>query len=145
MAQLFSLGSIARMATYPKQIVIGEPLWSFMHHCEVYCSGACCGIQAFEVHPALLLRKTADLNLTARDASGSAAFQTAWRQIVELRQRVGSVTLKTVHDEVPFWSSEPAELPEFWLPASEVADWLEKWEKSFTEASRYGGHDKHAA
>ena len=133
------------MANYPKQIVVGEPLWSFMHHCEVYCSGACCGVQAFEVHPALLLRKVADLNLAARDGSGSVSFQAAWRQITELRQQLGTSTLQAVNDEVPFWSSESAELPEFWLLVGEVADWLAKWETSFAEASRYGGLCKHAA
>ena len=130
------------MASPPKQIVVIEPLWSFMHYCEVYCSGACCGIQAFEVHPALLLRKTIDMNVAAQN--GSASFEAARRQMIELRSRLSSQALQTVNDEVPFWKGESAELPEFCLPASEVADWLEKWETSFTEASRYGGLDKHA-
>ena len=132
-----------RMPSHPKQIVIGEPLWGFMHHCEVYCSGACCGIQAFEVHPALLLRRTIDINLATKD--GSAAFEAARRQITELRARLSSEALQTVNDEVPFWSGEASELPEFWLPVDEVADWLAKWETSFAEASRYGGLCKHAA
>src|SRR5687768_11878899 len=127
------------MSNHPKQIVIDEPLWSFMGHCEVYCSGACCGVQAFEIHPALLLRKTIDLNLATKD--GSAAFEAARRQMTELRQRVSSQALQTVNDEVPFWKGESSKLPEFWLPIGEVADWLEKWEVSFTEASRYGGLD----
>jgi hypothetical protein len=87
---------------YPKwlsqQIVIGEPFWSFMHHCEVYCCGACCGVQAFDVRPALLLRKTIDLNLAAKD--GSASYQAARRQMTELRQRVFLEALQTVNDNV---------------------------------------------
>src|SRR3954467_4981780 len=120
------------MPRYPKQIAIDEPLWSFMQHCEVYCSGACCGIQAFEVHPALLLRKTIDMNRATKD--GSASFQTAWRQMTALRERISSEALQTVNDEVPFWGSKSTELPNFWLPAGEVIDWIEKWEKSFAEA-----------
>lgn len=130
------------MSSHPKQIVIDEPLWSFMQHCEVYCSGACCGIEAFEVHPALLLRKTIDMNLASKDGSGS--FENARRQMSVLRQLVSTVTLQTVNDQVPFWSREHSELPGFWLPVGEVADWLAKWEASFTEASRYGGLEKHA-
>jgi hypothetical protein len=130
------------MSSHPKQIVISEPLWSFMDYCDVYCSAACCGVQAFEVHPALLLRKVIDMNLATKD--GSASFDTARRQMTELRQRVSSEPLQTVNDEVPFWNSETSELPQFWLPVEEVADWLAKWETCFTEASQYGGLDQHA-
>ena len=129
------------MSRLPKQIVIGEPLWSYMHHCEVYCSGACCGVHAFEIHPALLLRKTMDMNLATKD--GAASFQAARRQMTELRQRTSSEALQTVNDEVPFWKSETSNLPLFLLPVDEVADWLAKWETSFKEASGYGGLDKH--
>lgn len=125
------------MSSYPKQVVIDEPLWSFMRFCEVYCSAACCGVQAFEVHPALLLRKMIDMNLATKD--GSATFEVARRQMLELRRRVSSVALQTVNDEVPFWKSTTSELPEFWLPNDEVADWLAKWEASSIEASRHGG------
>lgn len=122
---------------YPKQVVIDEPLWSFMHHCEVYCSGACCGVEAFEVHRAMLLRKVVDMNLVGLD--GAASFCLARRQMTELRQHVASENIQVVNDEIPFWTSGAAELPQFWLSKEEVAGWLEQWEVSFDEASRYGG------
>ena len=77
------------------------------------------------------------MNLAAKD--GSASFEAARRQLTELRQRVSSEALHTVNNEVPFWNGETSELPQFWLPAGEVADWLAKWETCFAEASRYGG------
>lgn len=126
-----------RMPSYPKQIVIEEPLWGFMRHCEVYCSGACCGVEAFEVHRALLLRKVADMHLAGTD--GSAAFCAARRQMDELRRRVATEKIQTVNDEAPFWSSARDQLPEFWVPLEQVGAWLEKWQAAFTEASQYGG------
>jgi hypothetical protein len=128
-----------RMSSYPKQIVIEEPLWGFMRHCEVYCSGACCGVEAFEVHRSLLLRKVADMHLAGTD--GTTAFRTARRQMAELKRRVASEEIQTVNDEAPFWTSAGNKLPEFWLPLEQVGDWLVKWEAAFTEASQYGGLD----
>ncbi len=125
------------MSSYPKQIVVEEPLWGFIRHCEVYCSGACCGVDAFEIHRALLLRKVADMHLAGTD--GSTAFRAARRQMSELRQRVALEKIQTVNDDAPFWSSAGDKLPEFWLPLTQVGDWLMKWEVAFTEASQYGG------
>ena len=130
------------MSNYPKQIVVSEPLWSFMDYCAVYCSAACCGVQAFEVHPALLLRKTIDMNLATKD--GSTSFQAALSQMTDLRQRASSEALHAVNNNVPFWNCETSEVPQFWLPVDEVADWLAKWESCFIEASHYGGLDKSA-
>ena len=124
----------------PKQIVIEEPLWGFMLHCQVYCSGDCCGSEAFEVHKALILRKVIDMNRAKLD--GSAVFRLARQQIAELRQRVSAETLQVVDDEVPFWTLERFM---FCLPKDEVVGWLEKWETGFEEASHYGGLSKNAA
>jgi hypothetical protein len=55
------------MTDYPRQVVIESPLWDFMEHCEVYCSASCCGMDAFEVHHALILRKVIDENLGGKD------------------------------------------------------------------------------
>ena len=39
------------MSEYPRQVVIDEPLWGFMEHCQIYCTAACCEKLAFEVSP----------------------------------------------------------------------------------------------
>jgi hypothetical protein len=126
-----------RMPSYPRQIVIQEPLCSFMDHCEVYCSAACCGVEAFEVHPALLLRKVIDMNLAGAD--GATAFSMARHQMAGLRQYVASERIQTVDGEAPFWRSVENELPEFWLSMEQLVPWLVKWEAAFCEASHYGG------
>ena len=131
------------MSSHPKQVVIQEALWSFMQYCEVYCSGACCGIGAFEVHRAMLLRKVADMHLAGVD--GSTAFREAWRQLAELRKSLASEPIESEHGDVPFWSHDGEDLPEFWLPSSEVSKWLEQWDTAFTEASRFAGLAKGSA
>ncbi|MFC1858159.1 DUF6331 family protein [Thermodesulfobacteriota bacterium] len=127
------------MSEYPKQIEINDPLWAFMQHGEVYCSGACCGIQAFEVHPALLLRKVIDENLAGRN--GSEQFKIAWQQLADLIRFVELTNLVSVNGELPFWNEERTELPQYWLPEEEVPGWLERWNDAFAKASKYGGLD----
>jgi hypothetical protein len=128
------------MTVHPRQVVIHNPLWAFMQHCEVYCSAACCGTQAFEVHPALLLRKVIDENL--RGGDGQKSFKLAWQQLIDLINLLSTTKLMVVHDEVPFWDEENTELPQYWLPKGVIPKWLSLWNDAFKKASRYGGLDK---
>jgi hypothetical protein len=128
------------MSEYPKQIEINSPLWAFMEYCEVYCTGACCGIQAFEIHPALLLRKVIDENLAGKN--GSKQFRLAWQQLVALIRYIESENLVSVNGDLPFWNEGNTNLPQYWLPEKEVPEWLERWNDAFTKASKYGGLDE---
>lgn len=125
------------MFLYPKQIVIEDPLWGFIDFCEVYCSAGCCGIDAFEVHPALLLRKVADMNLAG--AHGDTAFRTARHQLADLKHLVETHEFETVHTEIPIWRSVSAELPEFCIGQEELRNWLKAWDVAFEAASQYHG------
>ena len=128
------------MANYPKQIILRAPLSEFVEHCEVYCTGACCGTDAFELHPALLLRKCIDENVRGGDSY--RAFHQAWEQLRGLIALVDSTELQSVHDQVPIWKEENSNLPEFWFPRSDVSEWLHTLDDSFREASKYGGLDQ---
>jgi hypothetical protein len=128
------------MEDFQRQVVIPNPLWAFMEHCMVYCTASCCGIEAFEVHPALLLRKVIDENLAGGD--GRHSFRLAWRQLEDLIRLIDTTQLQTRHDQVPFWNEEPTALPQYWLPKGQIRRWLSKWRDSFEKASHYGGLDK---
>ena len=130
------------MAKYPRQLVIDKPLWEFMQYCEVYCSAACCGIDAFEVHPALILRKTIDENLSSR--SGHKLFVRAWEQLKDVINFVRTTELISFHDELPVWNEEETELPQYWLPKDTIPQWLQQWNGAFEKASHTGGLDKDA-
>jgi hypothetical protein len=128
------------MDEYPRQVVIPNPLWSFMQHCEVYCTGSCCGIDAFEVHPALLLRRVIDENLGGGD--GHRSFRVAWQQLKDLIRHYNITPLLTLHGEVPFWNDEPGNLPQYWLPKNRIHKWFSEWSDAFEKASHYGGLEK---
>jgi hypothetical protein len=111
-----------------------------MQYCEVYCTAACCGTDAFEVHPALILRKTIDDNLGGRD--GQRLFRRAWQQLQTVISLVATTELINLHNELPFWSEEETELPQYWLPKAKVLDWLQLWNEAFEKASHTGGLNK---
>jgi hypothetical protein len=123
------------MPEYPRQLIIKQPLWAFMCYCEIYCSAACCGRAAFQVHHALILRKVIDENLAGRD--GSKLFELAWQQLRDVIAFVNATELICVHNEVPIWNDEPVELPQYSMPVKEFKDWLLVWDGVFTEAARY--------
>jgi hypothetical protein len=95
---------------------------------------------AFEVHPALILRKVIDENLGGGD--GHKSFRLAWQQLESIIEFVDTVELKSVNGELPVWSDEHTELPQYWLPENEVKDWLGLWNEAFEKASHNGGLDK---
>lgn len=128
------------MSKYPQQVIIENPLWAFMRYCEVYCSAACCGKDAFEVHHALILRKVIDENLAGID--GNNSFKLAWQQLKSIISIVNSIELACVNNEVPIWNDELVDLPQYWMPVNEFKDWLSEWNVVFEKASRYGGLDK---
>jgi hypothetical protein len=122
---------------YPRELIIRNPLWAFMMHCEIYCTAACCGIDAFEIHPSLLLRKVIDENLAGRD--GNQLFWLAWKQLREITVFVDTIKLKSINEQVPFWNEEETRLPQYWLPESKIREWLIQWDDVFEKASRHIG------
>ena len=128
------------MTDYPRQIVIPNPLWSFMQYSEVYCTAACCGLGAFEIHAALLLRKVLDENLGGRD--GNRQFHIAKRQLRDLIQYCEFTDLEALGENVPIWNEEPINLPQYWLPRDKIKGWLSEWNHAFEKASIYNGLEK---
>ena len=124
---------------HQRQIVIKNPLWDFMEYCQVYCSASCCGIHAFEVHPALLLRRVYDENLGGGD--GHKLFREAWQQLRNLILFIDTHELKHVDGNLPIWSEEVTDLPQYWFPADEIKNWLSEWDETFVKASHYSGLD----
>ncbi|MHC1782393.1 MAG: DUF6331 family protein [Anaerolineaceae bacterium] len=125
------------MPEYPRQIIIEKPLWDFMEYCEVYCSASCCGLDAFEIHAALLLRKVIDKNLSKTD--GNQSFNSAWNQLIKIISHIDNLDLESTNHEIPIWSYENCKLPEYWLPENDIRSWLNLWNDAFTKASHYGG------
>jgi len=128
------------MAKYPRQVVIHNPLWEFMEYCEVYCSYACCGEDAFEVHHALLLRRVIDENVSGK--RGDKSFRTAWQQLKDLMIFLDTERLTILDHGLPIWSDEETELPQYWVSKEDFKKWLGTWNKAFKQASCYGGLDK---
>jgi hypothetical protein len=116
-----------------------------MEHCEVYCTAACCGTQAFELHPALLLRKIIDINIATQDGSGSRAFSAAWGQLQKIRELASGTEFASINSEVLFWKSASSDCHEFSIPVDEVLTWLAAWDDCFSRASRTVGLDSDAA
>ena len=126
------------MTKYPRQIVIKKPLWDFMEYCQVYCSAACCGTEAFEIHPALLLRRVYDENLSGKD--GHKLFWDAWQQLRDLMHYVDNHNLTIIEGGgLPIWSEEITDLPQYWFAGDEFSRWLKIWDETFIKASRYSG------
>lgn len=120
---------------YPRQIVIGQPLWDYMMFCEVYCTAACCEEKAFEINEILLLRKTLDYNLAG--LKGRDIFNQAWKQVIDLNQFLNCTNIQTVSGEVPIWKTESDEWPEYSLSAKVIKGWFREWQNAFTMAAKH--------
>lgn len=125
------------MSSYPKQIIVEKPLLDFLRHCEVYCSIACCGLQALEIHKALILSRVASENLAKRD--GGNQFVLAQLQVQQLNQRLQPLVLEEVHGEVPIWDINESKLPLCWLSKMDALILFSNLEKEFFEAAKYHG------
>ena len=121
----------------PRQILLDEPFLSFIEHSEVYCSGACCGVDAFEVHEGLILRKVIDWNLI--DKSGNDKYSEARNQVSSICDFLSNNDLLSINEEVPIWCIKNNGLPKFWLPIEEVNSWFLMWMDKFEKASHHGG------
>ena len=128
---------------YPKQLIVKPPLLDFLKHCEVYCSAACCGLGAFEIHKALVLSFEKQENLAMRD--GQAQFIEALKQTRNFKLMLKSQKLDAVNGEIPVWF-EPLEsfesLPDFWMTEADLLILFSRFEEAFAEASKYNGMSK---
>ena len=120
------------MSKYPKSIIIESPLWEFMSHCEVYCSAACCEKNAFEIHPALLLRKKIDINISGND--GEALLKKAWEQFKIINEKIINKDYGTKKGQIPIWHDIDNDLPEYWLYEDGAVEWFEQWNRAFEKA-----------
>ncbi|MDP7287089.1 MAG: DUF6331 family protein [Phycisphaerae bacterium] len=124
------------MAEYPVQIVVDDALWDFMEYCEIYCGGACCGIDAYEIHHGLLIRKSIDWNIS--DRSGEQKFNKAWGQLKELVHAAETTAPQAVNGQIAVWRKGGEEgWPAFVVDADDVIPWLHKWEEAFTAAAKH--------
>jgi hypothetical protein len=122
---------------YPRQIVIGQPLWDYMEFCQVYCTAACCGDQAFEVHRALLSRKTIDYNLAG--LKGREILRHAWWQVIEINRLLEDQGVQTFLDQAPIWKEGKDNLPAYWLDEEIVKPWFKVWQETFALAANIFG------
>ena len=120
-----------------KQVVVEKPLLDFLLHCEVYCSMACCGMQALEIHKALILSRQGLEDRAKRDGLGQ--FVLAQKQVQALNKKLQTLVLETINGEVPIWDESEAELPLCWLPKMDVLVLFSKFEEAFFEAAKYNG------
>ena len=103
-----------------------------MAHCEVYCTAACCEKGAFEIHPALLLRKKIDENVSGKDGDG--LLRKAWEQLKVIREKINSKEYEVEKNPIPIWHKLDKDLPDFWLETEGVEKWFEDWNQAFDEA-----------
>ena len=120
------------MSKYSQQIIIESPLWEFMSHCEVYCTAGCCEKNAFKIHPALLLRKKIDENISGND--GSTLLKTAREQLKVLKEKITNKDYDTEKGQIPVWHNADKDLPEYWLYEDGAVEWFEQWDRAFEKA-----------
>ena len=128
------------MEEYAKEVIIKDPLKSFMMHCEIYCTAACCEKQAFEVNQALLIRKMIDENLAGNN--GQVLLHDAFRQFKGVKEIMLSPEISTYHNQIPIWYNRNQDLPSYWLETNDLQEWLDKWEEEFIKATSQWPHAK---
>lgn len=111
------------MREYPNQMKISGDLAELLDFSEIYCSAACCGLQAFEIHKSLLLRKIID-----KGEKGISWYNALKAELEELYLTVEATKVDS-EEEVPVIYPRNKSLPEYWLPHNELLHFLRRWNR----------------
>lgn len=112
------------------QIKISSALSELLDFSEIYCSAACCGLSAFEIHKGLLLRKIIDKNI-----SGESGINWYNELKIEIDYLHGYVTNLVIENEkeIPVIYPRNDKLPEYYLPKNELQHLLLRWQRVFKQ------------
>lgn len=111
------------MQEFKNQIKISEALAELFDFAEVYCSPACCGISAFEIHKGLLLRKIID-----KGALGVPWYNQVKSEIDSHYAEVVASLAKSEED-IPIIYPRNDVFPEFFLQKNEVIHFFLRWQR----------------
>ena len=118
------------MREFGNQVKISSALSELLDFSEIYCSGACCGLQAFEIHKSLLLRKIIDKNIDGED--GVNWYNELNIEIDSLHRHVSNLAIDN-EEEIPVIYPRNDSLPEYYLPKNELQHMLLRWQRVFKQ------------
>jgi len=139
------------MKTLNSPIKISPALSELLDFSEIYCSASCCGLQAFEIHKSLLLRKIIDKNIESGNGLNWYNITIILTQIdldsvkENLIEKVSSETglkveIDSLHlflsnlvidneEEIPVFYPKNGKLPEYCLPKNELQHLMLRWQR----------------
>lgn len=103
------------MRTFNNQVCISEQLVELLDFCEIYCSAACCGINAFEIHKGLLLRKVID-----KGSDGVDWYNLLNKEVKKLSSELERLSVEDNEEDIPIIYPRNDSFPEYYLPYNEL-------------------------
>ena len=114
------------MREFENQIKISSALSELLDFSEIYCSAACCGLQAFGIHKSLLLRRIIDKNNEGK--SGINWYNELKLEIDAPHLHLTNLSIDN-EKEIPVIYPRNDSLPEFYLPKNELQHLLLRWQR----------------
>jgi len=118
------------MIKFENQIKISSSLVELLDFSEIHCSAGCCGLQAFEIHKSLLLRKVIDKNISG--VSGIDWYNELKIEIDSLHEHLINLNLDK-ETEIPIIYPRNTDLPEFYLAKNELQHMFLRWQRVFKQ------------
>ncbi|MDO3381530.1 DUF6331 family protein [Gilvimarinus algae] len=118
------------MESIKYQVRVSDALAELLDFSEIYCSAACCGLQAFEIHRGLLIRKIIDKNLEG--TSGIDWYNELKAEVDSLHHYISNLAVKD-ETEISVFYPQNTNLPEFHLPKNELQHFFLRWQRVFTQ------------
>ena len=115
------------MREFRNQIKISEDLAELFDFAEIYCSAGCCGINAFEIHKGLLLRKVID-----KGALGVPWYNQVKSEI-DFHYSEAVASLAESEENVPIIYPRNDAFPEFHLKKNELIHFFLRWQRVFKQ------------
>jgi hypothetical protein len=114
------------------ELLLPEPLWQFLSHCEIHCTASCCEDSAFEQDASLLREKAAELDSTGLDSL--AALTDAKRQLSDVIASVRSFSASSPFDQILVWVGSSNGAHDFQLDLDIAEEWFSVWLAAFVAA-----------
>ena len=103
------------MREFTNQIIISSKLAELLEFCEVNCSAECCGINAFEINKALLLRKLID-----KENKRTEWYNSIKNEVNKSYLKLKEMNIKNEEENIPVIYPKNDSSPEYYLSYEEI-------------------------